>query len=221
MSNAEQFLESSHINESTEKKERDLKSVVVYCASSNQVRSIFFEHARSLGQILANHKISIRYGGGNSGLMGEIAKSSRENGGEVIGIIPKFMIDNNWNMEIEFLTEMIVTQTMHERKTKMLDGVDAAIALAGGVGTLEELLEVICWKKLGLFTKPIIILNTDGYYNDLLRMFDKTVEENFMVPDCSKLWTVVSTPDEIIKAMIETPDTVPGSTFVHELVAAN
>lgn len=202
-----------------EKQEKDFKSVVVYCASSNQVNEVFFEHARLLGKTMAEHKIAIRYGGGNSGLMGELAKSSRENGGEVIGIIPKFMIDNKWNMEIEFLTEMVVTETMHERKKSLLEGVDAAIALPGGVGTLEELLEVICWKKLGLFTKPIIIVNINGYYNDLLRMFDKTMEEKFMANDCAALWTVVeSGGQEIIDAMRKTPDSVPGANFVHELI---
>jgi hypothetical protein len=201
------------------KREHELKSVVVYCASSNQVRELFFEQARLLGKTMAEHKITVRYGGGNSGLMGELANSCNTHGGSVVGVIPRFMIDNGWNMDVKDLKELVITETMHERKKALMENVDAAIALPGGVGTLEELLEVICWKKLGLFTKPIIIVNADGFYNDLLRMFEKTVDENFMTKECSKLWTVVeSCGQEIIDAIVQTPDIEPGSTFVHELV---
>lgn len=206
-------------SEATHKTESELKSVVVYCASSNQIRPIFFEHAELLGKTMAEHKITIRYGGGNSGLMGTLASSCKKNNGSVVGVIPRFMIDNGWNMDIKDLTELLITDTMHERKKLLLDRVDAAIALPGGVGTLEELLEVICWKKLGLFTKPIIIVNIDGFYNDLLRMFDRTVQENFMTEECAKLWTVVESGGQaVIDAIVQTPDIEPGATFVHELV---
>jgi uncharacterized protein (TIGR00730 family) len=201
------------------KQETHLKSVVVYCASSNKVREVYFEHARLLGRTLAEHKIAIRYGGGNSGLMGELAQSAHKHGGDVIGVIPKFMIDHGWNMDTQDLKELVITETMHERKKSLMENVDAAIALPGSVGTFEELIEVICWKKLGLFTKPIIIVNIEGYYNDMLRMFDKSVEENFMTKDCANLWTVVeSGGQEVIDAILKTPDTNPGDTFVHELV---
>ncbi|KAL0480947.1 cytokinin riboside 5'-mono phosphate phosphoribohydrolase [Acrasis kona] len=201
-----------------DKNENKLKSVVVYCASSNQVAEAFFEQTRMLGKIMAQHKISIRYGGGNSGLMGELAKTCRDNGGNVIGVIPSFMIKNRWHMEDQFLTELVETDDMHSRKKSLMDGVDAAIALPGGVGTLEELLEVICWKKLGLFVKPIIVMNINGYYDHLLQMLDKTVEEKFMTPEAGKLWTVVTGAEQVIDAIVKTPDVDPGKTFVHELI---
>ena len=131
------------------------------------------------------------------GLMGAIAKSCLDNGGKVVGIIPKFMWDNKWGHE--HLTELVIVDTMHERKFKMLENVDAVIALPGGVGTLEELLEIICWKKLGLFLQPIIIVNTDGYYDPLFKMLDNCVTENFMDVSHKKMWTVVSdTRDDLV-----------------------
>jgi uncharacterized protein (TIGR00730 family) len=180
----------------------NIQSVCVYCASSNKIHKKFFDAANELGASLALNKVSIRYGGGNTGLMGAIAKSCLENGGKVIGVIPRFMWDNKWGHE--HLSEMIITETMHERKTTMLKDVDAVIALPGGVGTLEELLEIICWKKLGLFLKPIIIINTDGYYDSLIQMLENSVKENFMSEAHLKMWTVVRdvTDNQVIKAIL-------------------
>jgi uncharacterized protein (TIGR00730 family) len=134
--------------------------------------------------------------------MGEVAKACMENGGTVTGVIPKFMWDNNWAHL--HLSELVIVDTMHERKVKMLEGVDAVVALPGGVGSLEELLEIICWKKLGLFLKPIIIVNTDGYYNPLLTMFKSCVNENFMSEGHLRMWTVVDDTKDtnIIKAIM-------------------
>jgi len=117
------------------------RSLVVYCASSTKLDRKYFEAAEEVGQICAKNNISIKYGGGNGGLMGTVASECMKNGGQVIGVIPKFMIDKEWGMDKNYLSELIITETMHERKAEMVKGTDGCIALPGGVGTFEELLE--------------------------------------------------------------------------------
>ena len=176
-----------------------LKSVCVYCASSSKVDMKFFDAAQRLGKELARHQVKCVYGAGNQGLMGELADAVLSHGGEVLGIIPQFMYDEGWNHT--GLTELYIVESMHIRKQMMAENVDAAIALPGGCGTLEELLEIITWKQLGLFTKPIVILNTDGYYDHLIAMLDRAVEENFMHEKHSSIWTIVNTPEEVVEAI--------------------
>lgn len=173
--------------------------ICVYCASSTQIHSDYFQAADKLGKILAEANITLIYGGGATGLMGQVADSSLAAGGKVTGIIPQFMCDEKW--EHNGVTELIVTESMHERKEKMAMMADAAVALPGGCGTMEELLEVITWKQLGIFTKPIIIVNTNGYYNSLINMLHQSVEENFMRDIHRDIWTVVETPEEVIPAI--------------------
>ncbi|MDP4269858.1 MAG: TIGR00730 family Rossman fold protein [Bacteroidota bacterium] len=176
-----------------------LKSVCVYCASSSKVDMKFFDAAQRLGKELARHQVKCVYGAGNQGLMGELADAVLSHGGEVLGIIPQFMYDEGWNHT--GLTELYIVESMHIRKQMMVEYVDAAIALPGGCGTLEELLEIITWKQLGLFSKPIVILNTDGYYDHLIAMLDRAVEENFMHEKHSLIWTIVNTPEEVVEAI--------------------
>ena len=146
-----------------------INKVCVYCASSNKIDSKYLDSAARLGKILAENRVPIVYGGGAAGSMGKVADSAMEKGGKVIGIIPEFMVDLEWAHK--GISELQIVDTMHERKTKMIDGTDAAIALPGGSGTLEELIEAITWKRLGIYSKPIIIVNTDGFYNPLLDQF--------------------------------------------------
>lgn len=176
-----------------------MQYICVYCASSTQIHSDYFQAADKLGKILAGANITLIYGGGATGLMGQVADSSLAAGGKVTGIIPQFMCDEKW--EHNGVTELIVTESMHERKEKMAMMADAAVALPGGCGTMEELLEVITWKQLGIFTKPIIIVNTNGYYNSLINMLHQSVEENFMRDIHRDIWTVVETPEEVIPAI--------------------
>jgi uncharacterized protein (TIGR00730 family) len=178
-------------------------NICVYCASSTQIDKSYFDAADKLGKLLAKNNMRIICGGGSMGLMAKISDSALEAGAEVTGIIPRFMCDENWHHQ--GLTELIITETMHDRKQKMAFLADAAIALPGGCGTLEELLEVITWKQLGIFTKPIIILNTNGYYNDLINMLHKAVEENFMRDIHRNIWSVVNHPEEVIEAIQNTP----------------
>jgi len=176
-----------------------MQNVCVYCASSTQIKPSYFEATARLGRILADAQLTVVYGGGSNGLMGQLADSALSAGGKVIGIIPNFMCEVEWNHT--GLTELILVETMHERKEKMARMADAVVALPGGCGTLEELLEVITWKKLGIFTNPIIIVNTEGYYNDLIAMLDRTIDEHFMRNEHRRMWEVVETPEEVLPAI--------------------
>ncbi len=175
------------------------KRICVYCASSSQVRPVFFEAAEKLGKIIAERGSELIYGGGQRGLMGKIADTVLEYGGKVTGIIPGFMCEVEWNHT--GLTQLIMVDTMHERKEKLAFMADAVVALPGGCGTMEELLEVITWKRLGIFVKPIIICNVDGFFDPLIEMLNRTVDENFMGEEHRSMWMVVSTPEEVINAI--------------------
>jgi len=181
-----------------------MQTICVYCASSTQINPLYFEATARLGNILANAKLSVVFGGGSTGLMGQLADSILAEKGNITGVIPRFMVDENWHHSE--LTELIVVETMHERKEKMAKMADAVIALPGGCGTLEELLEVITWKQLGIFTKPIIILNMDGYYDSLIDMLHKAVEEKFMRNRHKSMWKVVATPEEVLDAISNSTD---------------
>lgn len=174
------------------------KRVCVYCASSSQVDDKYKMAARRLGEILSENNIGCNYGGGAIGLMGELAQSMVDHHGDITGIIPRFMVERGWDNP---LVKEIETPDMHSRKERMVQDVDAAIALPGGCGTLEELLEIITWKQLGLFLKPIIILNVDHYFDPLVAMLDKCVEENFMSAQLKKTWIVVSSAEEVLPAI--------------------
>lgn len=173
------------------------KTIVVYGASSADVEEVFSKDAYRLGQLLALSGRCIMTGGGATGLMAAVENGALEAGGKVTGIIPQFMVDNGWLHQ--GLTEVITTATMHERKNLLAKNADAAIALPGGTGTFEELFEIITWKMLGLFKKPVIILNTDHYYDPLLEMLERTAQRHFMNPVFLKLWSVAQTPDEALK----------------------
>lgn len=180
-----------------------VSQVCVYCASSNQIDMDYFTTARSLGKIFAENKITLVYGGGQMGLMGAIADAVLENGGKVVGIIPDFMKQVEWaHLGI---TELHVVGDMHERKKKFLDGTDALVALPGGCGTLEELLEAVTLKRLGLFNKPIIILNVKGFYDPLLEMFQKCIDQKFMAADSNDMWVVVNRAEEVMPAILNAP----------------
>jgi len=174
-------------------------TICVYCASSTQINPLYFEATERLGKILAEAGHAVVFGGGSTGLMGKLADSMLASNAKITGVIPQFMIDEDWHHNE--LTELIVTQTMHERKEKMASMADAAIALPGGCGTLEELLEVITWKQLGIFTKPIIIVNMGGYYNPLIEMLHRAVDEKFMRDIHKNMWEVVDTPEDVLSAI--------------------
>ena len=171
-------------------------NVCVFCASSANIDVHYLEAARELGALLARGGWRCVNGGGAVGLMGALTDGALDAGGEVTGVIPKFMVDNGWCYDR--LEDVIVTADMHQRKQMMSDMADAVIALPGGVGTLEELLETLTWRQLGLVKKPVIILNTLGYYDPLLSMLRHAIDEGFMKPSHDRLWTVATTPQEAI-----------------------
>ena len=173
--------------------------ICVYCGSSGQVNPNYFEAARRLGEIFAQENISLVYGAGHMGLMGKIADSVLENNGKVTGVIPRFMVDEGWSHKA--LNDLIITENMHERKQTMARLADAVVAMPGGCGTLEELLEIITWKQLGLFAKPIVILNVDGYYDGLLEVLKRVVNEKFMRAEHARMWEIVSTPEDVLPAI--------------------
>ena len=184
-------------------KMNQINSVCVYSASSTKIDAVYFQAADTLGRLLAEHRIRLINGAGSIGLMRSVADAVLKNGGEVTGVIPRFMVEQNWHHT--GLTELIEVESMHERKRKMADLSDGIIALPGGCGTLEELLENITWKQLGLYLNPIVILNINGFFDPLLEMLEKAIDENFMRRQHGDIWKVVQTPEEAVQLLYETP----------------
>ena len=140
-----------------------INSVCVYCASSTKIDSVYFDAARELGTLLGQRQIRLINGAGNMGLMSAVSDAALRAGGEVTGVIPRFMVEQGWHHT--GLTQLVEVESMHQRKKTMADLSDAVIALPGGCGTLEELLEIITWKQLGLYLNPIVILNVKNYFD--------------------------------------------------------
>lgn len=188
---------------------RKVQSIAVYCASSNKLRPSFVEAAERLGELIAAEGMRLVYGDGGIGLMAAVARGALNNGGKVIGVIPQFMVDQGWNNPNS--TQTIITQTMHERKATICDISDAMVALPGGIGTFEELLECLTWKQLGLHQNPVVILNTDGYYDHLLACIDLMIEEQMMRPIHKEMFVVVSQPEEVIPAILNAAEWDPNT----------
>ena len=178
--------------------------ITVYGASSGQVKDIYVETARQLGMIMAQRGHVLVNGAGRMGLMAASAEACMEAGGQAIGVIPQFMIEQGW--QHKGMSQLIVTRDMHERKERMAELSDACVALPGGVGTLEELLEIITWKQLGLYLKPIVVLNVDGCFSPLLEQLQRAVEEHFMRPLHAQLWQVAETAEEAVHLCETTPE---------------
>lgn len=173
--------------------------ICVYCASSPTVDKKYFDATEKLGKEFLKSDVEVVFGGGAHGLMGKLADTVLAGGGKIKGIMPKFMDEVEWGHK--GVSDFVYTDTMHERKAKFMEDVDALVALPGGSGTLEELLEAITLKRLGLFLKPIVILNTDGYYNPLIEMLERCVTENFMNGKHLEMWKFVSLPEEVMPAI--------------------
>lgn len=180
-----------------------IKSVCIYCASSTKIDEAYFTAAQRLGTLLAEKGIRIINGAGGIGLMRAVSDAALAQGGEVEGVIPEFMVEQGWHHTA--LTRLHVTADMHERKELMARLSNGIIALPGGCGTLEELLEIITWKQLGLYLHPIVILNVNGYFNPLLEMLQRAVEEHFMRPEHTAIWRVAQTPEEAVNLLETTP----------------
>ena len=177
--------------------------ISVFCASSAKVDTSYLEAAGRLGKILAGAGIAANYGGGAVGLMGALADSMLSAGGSIRGIIPGFMVEHGWNHP--HLKDMLVVKDMHERKKRLAENVDAFVALPGGVGTLEELLEMITLKQLGQVLAPIIIINTNHFFEPFLEMLERMVQERFMRRLHRDIWTVIEQPEEVLEAVRTAP----------------
>ena len=181
----------------------ETKTFCVYCASSTQIDPAYFNDARELGQLMAKRGITLVNGAGNMGLMAASANGCLEQGGRAIGIIPTFMIREGWCHQ--GMTEIIETDTMHTRQEKMAQMSDAAIVLPGGCGTFAELMELITWKQLGIYLKPIVLLNTLDYYSPMIKVLHQAAEQHFMREQHTTIWEVASTPAEAIELALNTP----------------
>jgi len=173
-----------------------VKYVCVFCGSSMGVQPAYQQAALAMGEALARRKLGLVYGGGNVGLMGTIADATLAAGGEVIGVIPDFMVAKE--IAHTGLTQLHIVNSMHERKTMMAQLSDAFVALPGGYGTLEEFCEVLTWAQLGLHQKPFGLLNINGYYSPLLKFFDQAVTEEFLRPINRSLVLEAAEPENLL-----------------------
>ncbi|CAJ37293.1 LOG family protein [Methanocella arvoryzae] len=173
-----------------------MKRICVFCGSSPGARQEYIDAAREMGRALARRNIGLVYGGGNVGLMGEIATAAVEAGGEVIGVIPKWLVDR----EVAFTTlkDLRVVNSMHERKALMAGLSDGFVALPGGLGTMEEFFEAATWAQLGIHKKPCGLLNVCGYYDSLMAFLDHSTEEFFVRPENRKMIMMEEDPDRLI-----------------------
>lgn len=185
----------------------NIKSLCVYCGSSDRGRPTHHDAALRLGRVMAKAGIRLVYGGGRIGMMGRIADAVMEGGGEVIGIIPQFL--EQVEVGHSGVTRLIVTDNMHERKQKMAEMSDAFLIMPGGLGTLEETFEILTWKQLGLHQKPVVIADIGGYWRHLTELIDYMIDENYARPENRALFQVIDSVDELLPALSAMPDFEP------------
>ncbi|PAN45557.1 hypothetical protein PAHAL_9G127300 [Panicum hallii] len=178
-----------------------VRTICVFCGSRPGNRPSFSAAALDLGKQLVERQINLVYGGGSGGLMGLVSKAVHEGGRHVLGVIPSALLPEE--VSGETLGEVKVVRDMHERKAEMAKHADAFVALPGGYGTIEELLEIITWAQLGIHNKPVGLLNVDGYYNSLLSLFDKGVEEGFIDAKARNIFVLADTASELLTRLTE------------------
>ncbi len=176
-----------------------MKSITVFCGSSFGSDEIYKEQAALLGLTLAKQNIQLIYGGANVGLMGTVADGTLNEGGKVVGVLPHFL--QSKEIAHNQLTELILVETMHERKTRMNDLCDGVMVVPGGYGTLEEFFEMITWAQLGLHQKPIGILNIDGFYDDLIKLVQTMVDKGFLKQINRDMLLISDSIDELLEMM--------------------
>lgn len=176
-----------------------MKSICVFCGSRLGSKPIYRETAKSVGQLIAQQQLRLVYGGGNIGLMGVVADAVLEYGGEVVGVIPGHLQEKE--VGHAGLTELHVVSTMHERKALMANLSDAFVALPGGFGTFEEFCEILTWAQLDLHRKPCGLLNVDGFYDPLLTLFDRAVDDGFLRPEYHSMVLTATDADELLMRM--------------------
>lgn len=180
-----------------------MRDICVFCASSAKVDQSYLDEAIILGEVLVKNGYGLKYGGGAVGSMGAVANKVLELNGRVTGVIPHFMVEVEW--EHKGVENMIHVQSMAERKELLIKDVEAIVVLPGSTGTLEELFEVLSLKKLGQFTKPVILVNTNSFFNPLVDLLQKMIDENFMRKEHGELWHVVNSAKEVPDAIKSLP----------------
>lgn len=176
-----------------------MKSVCVFCGSSSGKGVKHLLAAQELGEIIVRKNLSLVYGGGNVGIMGELANTVLKYNGKVTGVIPENLVKRE--AALKEVTELVIVKSMHERKAKMSELSNGFIAMSGGIGTLEEFFEVWTWAQLGIHSKPIGILNTDDYYTKLMDFIDHSVEQEFLKKENLDMIIVDTDPENLINRM--------------------
>ncbi|MBS0409176.1 MAG: TIGR00730 family Rossman fold protein [Proteobacteria bacterium] len=194
---------------------RRLDSVCVYCGSSNAARPAYLAAASRLGALIAGDGLRLVYGGGGVGLMGAAATAAHEAGGRVLGIIPEFLTSHERPLTT---VETIIVQSMHQRKMMMFEEADAFAILPGGIGTLEEVIELLSWRRLALHAKPIVFYNPDNFYDRLFALFQQFIDEKLIPAEFAETWRAVESIEDVLGAIREMPTgafmTPPGMEHV-------
>lgn len=177
------------------------KSVCVYCGSRSGGDPAFMAGAETLGHALAAKDWRLVYGAGDVGLMGAVARAAQAAGGDTFGVIPRHLVE--WEVGKVDLTRYIVTETMHERKKVMFMNCDAVVVLPGGAGSLDELFEVLTWRQLGLHEKPVVVMNTNGYWDPLMALLHHVVDHGFADASLLDYLTLANGPEEVIKLLAD------------------
>jgi uncharacterized protein (TIGR00730 family) len=177
----------------------EIRSLCLYCGSAEGRNALFRDAAAEFGALLAERGIRLVYGGGHVGLMGVAADAALAKGGTVVGVIPQFLIDAESGHR--GVTELVVVSSMHERKQRMFELADGFVILPGGLGTLDEMIEIVTWKQLGLHDKPIVLLDIDGYWGTLIGLIEKVIAAGFAKPAVTGLFTAVRSVAEVLPAM--------------------
>lgn len=180
-----------------------IRNISLFGASSSQIPTSFKDQAYRLGKILAQNRITCHCGGGRAGIMGSVIDSMLEAQGDIIGYLPQFMMDHNWHHPL--IKKVVVTANMHERKQQMIAQAELIIAMPGAVGTLEELLEVLTWKQLGLLSTPICLVNIDHFFDPLLALLDQTISLKLMADKNRDMWYTVDSVEDIFSNSISRP----------------
>ena len=174
-----------------------INSLAVFCGSKNGNNPVYVNHAKELGNLLAKKNITLIYGGGSTGIMGAVADAMLENGGKVIGVITKKLVD--WEHQHEGLTDLSIVDDMHIRKQRMYDLCDAAVILPGGVGTLDEFFEMVTWNQLSIHDKKIYIINSDNFFDFLLKHIQQMEKQGFLYESVLERITVLDEPEQLLQ----------------------
>lgn len=176
----------------------EMQSVCVFCGSAENVDPAYLRSAAHLGRALAQARLTLIYGGGGVGLMGACARAAHEAGGRVLGLIPEFLVAPERALEI---VEHVVVESMHDRKMRMFEQSDAFVALPGGIGTLEEIVEILSWRRLDLHSKPVVFYNREGFWQPLFDLFQHTVDAGLTPPEFMQAWIAVDRVEDIVPAL--------------------